>query len=397
MFPADASPGVAVWCMNAKHGTPGTQVCTARHDQGMRWQARWVAEGQERSKSFAKKADAEAKVREVTSDVHTGAYVDRRKSSAAFRTVAEEWYTAKQAKCTPSTLSGYRSVLDSTVLPRWGDVRLSDITHADVQQWVTWMTTSKDARQPKSSKSEINDKRAPLSARSAVSATGLVKQILDYAIRTKRLASNPTNGLELPRVVAKRDRALTVDEVAALVAAAEGGTGPILQALAYTGCRFSELAALRVGDVDIERRRIMVDKGVTVARRKLAHGNTKTHQSRSIPILTSALVDTLEKVTAGRAPDEYLFPEPNGGPMRNWYLRNRFDKACATAGLTGITLKSLRHTAGSLAISVGGASVVAAQRLLGHKDATTTLRVYSHLLPDDFDNLTAAMDRATTR
>ena len=48
--------------MNAKHGTPATLVCTARHDQGQRWQARWVGDGQERSKSFAKKTAAEAYV-----------------------------------------------------------------------------------------------------------------------------------------------------------------------------------------------------------------------------------------------------------------------------------------------------------------------------------------------
>ncbi|EHB45757.1 integrase family protein [Mycolicibacterium rhodesiae JS60] len=80
--------------------------------------------------------------------------------------------------------------------------------------------------------------------------------------------------------------------------------------------------------------------------------------------------------------------------MRNSYFRWRSDKACEGAGLTGISIKTLRHTTGSLALAQG-ASVVTAQKLLGHKDATTTLRVYSHMLPDDFDNLAAAMDEAT--
>jgi site-specific recombinase XerC len=36
------------------------------------------------------------------------------------------------------------------------------------------------------------------------------------------------------------------------------------------------------------------------------------------------------------------------------------------------------------------------QKLLGHRNATTTTNVYAHLLPADFGNLAAAMDAATT-
>ena len=79
--------------------------------------------------------------------------------------------------------------------------------------------------------------------------------------------------------------------------------------------------------------------------------------------------------------------------MRNSFLRWRFDRACEVAGLTGISLKTLRHTAGSLALA-SGASLPTASRLLGHARVSTTADVYSHALPDDFDNLAAAMDKA---
>lgn len=382
--------------MNAKHGEPGTLVCTSRHDQGMRWQARWVGDGQERSKSFARKAEADAYAKQMAAEIVTGTYVDTSKSSTTFRTVAEEWFSAKCSGLKPSTAAGYRSLLDRTVLPRWGDVRLADITHADIQSWVTWLTTNKDARQTRSKNAELNAKRRPLSARRAVQAHGRLKQILAYAVRTKRLAANPADEIELPRVVSKQDRALSHAEVAALVDAA-GDAAPIMLTLAYTGARFSELAGLRVGNVDLERRRILLSRGVTqVTGLGLVEDTTKNHQIRSVPILTTALADTLRTVIAGRSKDDYLFPAPDGGPMRNSYFRWRFDKACAAVGLTGISIKTLRHSAGSLALSEG-ASVVTAQRLLGHKHASTTLNVYAHMLPDDFDNLAAAMDKATSR
>lgn len=394
LYPGDASPGDAVWCVNAKHGEPGTLVCTARHGQGLRWQVRWVGDGQERSKSFAKKVEAQAHEAKIVAELTTGAYIDTKRSAATFGTVAEEWFTGKRASLKPSTVGGYRSLLDMTILPRWAQVRLADITHADIQQWVTWMTTSKDARQPRTTDEAKNAKRKPLSSRRAEQALSIFKQTLSYAIRTKRLASNPADHIARPRVVHRQQRSLTHSEVAALVEAAEDA-GPIIHTLAYTGCRFGELAALRVGSVDLKRRRILVSSAVAqVTGVGLVEDTTKTHQARTVPILTTALADTLKAVVEGRASGDYLFPAPAGGPMRNSYFRHRFDKACRTAGLEGVSIKTLRHTAGSLALAQG-ASVVTAQRLLGHKDATTTLRVYSHMLPDDFDRLAEAMDEAT--
>jgi integrase len=125
----------------------------------------------------------------------------------------------------------------------------------------------------------------------------------------------------------------------------------------------------------------------------LIEGTTKTHQGRSAPILTDALADSLKLVMHGRSPDDYLFPGRGGGPLRNDYLSWRFDKAAQRAGLAGITIKTLRHTAGSLALQ-SGASVVTVQKLLGHRNATTTMNVYSHMLPDDFDTLAAKMNVA---
>jgi integrase len=394
-WPTDADqPGC--WCTDAKHGATGTLVTTTRHNTGRRWLARWVdSAGQERSKSFDRKRDADDHVKQVTADLHTGSYVDAKRSATTFGSVAEEWLTAKTPGLKPSTAGGYRSLLDHTLLPRWCDTKLADITHGDVQAWVTWMTTSKDARRPRTDDSDKNTERKPLSARRAVQAHGVLKQVLAFAIRTKRLAANPCDDIELPRVIHKGETALTHQQVAALVAAAEDA-GPVILTLAYTGLRFGELAALRVADVDLARRRILVSKAVAqVTGTGLVEDTTKTSATRSVPILTNELARTLTTAAEGRTGTEYLFPAPEGGAMRNSYFRWRFDKACAGSGLTGISPKTLRHTAGSLALA-SGASVVTVQRLLGHQDATTTLRVYSHMMPDDFGNLAVAMNTAVS-
>jgi integrase len=76
------------------------------------------------------------------------------------------------------------------------------------------------------------------------------------------------------------------------------------------------------------------------------------------------------------------------------WFRVRFDRAVAKLDLEGVTPHTLRHSAGSLALA-SGASVVIVQKLLGHRNATTTLNTYSHQLSDEFDNLAAAMDKAS--
>ena len=96
---------------------------------------------------------------------------------------------------------------------------------------------------------------------------------------------------------------------------------------------------------------------------------------------------------AGRSPDELVFPHHDGSWIpRDWFAL-RLEKASAAVGLAGVTPHILRHTAGSLALA-SGASVVTVQKLLGHQSAITTMNVYAHQLPDDFDDLAAAMDVA---
>jgi integrase len=393
-WPADGSDG-PLWCTDPKHGTPGTLVCTARHGKGKRWAARVVdGNGFESSKSFDRKAEAEAYVKRVSADLVTGKYVDTRKSAVTFREVSEEWLATQRTRLKPSSIGGYESLLRMTVWPRWGDAKLSEISHADVQNWLVWLTTSKKARQPRTPDEDKNANRKPLSARRAVQAHGIVKQVLDYAVRTGRLGLNPAIGIERPRVVHRRETTLTHAQVAALVKAA-GDAGPIIQTLAYTGLRFGELAALRVRDVDTKCRRILVSKAVAqVTGVGLVEDTTKTSQVRSVPILTTELTNVLADLIAGREPDEYLFPAPDGGSMRNSYFRWRLDTACAATGLIGVSIKTLRHTAGSLALAIPGTSIVVVSKLLGHANVTTTMNVYSHMLPDGFDNLAAAMDTA---
>jgi integrase len=410
-YPADHADG-PVWCIDGSHAkTPGTLVCTVRHGTGKRWMARWVdRDSNERSKSFDRKSDAVRHIEQTTTALGTGTYADPQRSAVTFGTVAEAWIATK-AKRAPKTVAGYRGLLDTQVLPKWKDEPLRDITHERLQTWITWLSTDPSARQRKTT----GENPAGLSPARVIQTHQVVRQVLSYAVRAKYLAVNPAADIELPSKPQSKDLALTHDQVRTLadeIANAEGAvrhrsdttvarTSPeslavMVRLLAYTGLRYGECAALRVGDVDTRRRRIMVGRSVTGVRKQgRIEGDTKTHQRRSVPILTTALADELKQVVNRRDPSEFLFPGPDGGSMSIGWFRVRFDRAVTQLGLEGVTPHTLRHTAGSLALA-SGASVVTVQKLLGHLNATTTMNVYSHQLPDDFDTLAAAMDRATS-
>jgi integrase len=337
-YPADAGPGEPIWCTDPRHGTPGTQVSTQRHGQGQRWQARWVGEGLERSKSFAKKADAERHLRGVVADLETGNYADPQRSAVTFGTVAESWLKTKEAaNRAPKTIGGYRGLLDVAILPKWREARLRDITHERPQDWVTWLSTDPAARQHKRKDSTEN---AGLSPARVIQIHQVVSQVLGYALRGQ-----------------VRGQQRRGPPAATL--------GTMVRFLAYSGLRFGEYVALRVADIDTGKRRVLVSRSVTQVRgRGRIEGDTKTHQRRAVPILTTALTEELSRLIEGRDPGEFLFPGPDGGAMSIRWFRVRFDRAVATLGVAEVTPRTLRHSAGSLALQ-SGASVATVQKLLG--------------------------------
>ena len=98
-------------------------------------------------------------------------------------------------------------------------------------------------------------------------------------------------------------------------------------------------------------------------------------------------------IVPGNPPaDDPLFAGPGGGLLRgNNFRRRFFDRAAASAGLSGVTPHDLRHTAASLALSAG-ANVKAVQRMLGHASAAMTLDVYAGLFGDDLDAVADRLD-----
>jgi integrase len=211
-----------------------------------------------------------------------------------------------------------------------------------------------------------------------------------------RIPRNPCDGVKLPKRQHADRGYLTHAQVAALTEAVERDA-TLIRFLAYTGVRWGEMAALRVQDCDMLRRRVNVSRAVTESG-GLVWSTPKNHERRSVPF-PAALADGLAALMVGRDRDALVFTDQRGGVLRNSNWRARvFAPAVAKCqnaddSFPTITPHDLRHTAASLAISAG-ANVKAVQRMLGHAKASMTLDVYADLFDTDLEAVAVELDAA---
>jgi integrase len=347
--------------------------------------------GKEHARHFKRKVDAQRWLNSVTAALETGTYVDPRAGKITVGEWAKKWFEG-QAQLKPTTRSRYRSILDMHVLPHWSAYHLVAVSHADVQAWVA---------------QQYAQGAAPATVRKHFRVLSL---ILDLAVRDGRLARNPCQKVNLPRVQQAQRRYLThaqvhrlADETCSLRAGSRlpyreresiASYRVVVLVLAYCGLRWGELAALKVKRVDLRRRRIEVAESVVEVDGLLTWGVPKGYERRSVPI-PAFIAEDLREQLAGRGPEDLVFTGLRaGGVLRNRVFRRAgFDTAAQSLGLDGLVPHELRHTAASLAVS-SGANVKAVQRMLGHASAAMTLDTYADLFDEDLDAVAERLDLA---
>ncbi len=125
---------------------------------------------------------------------------------------------------------------------------------------------------------------------------------------------------------------------------------------------------------------------------RLVFGPTKTYQSRSVP-LPRFLCDELVSLLAGKGQEDFVFPGPEGGPLRhgNFYTHH-FKPPVRQAGLPEtLRFHDLRHSFAGFLIAEGAHPRAIMERM-GHSSITVTLNTYGHILPGLEEQLTEALD-----
>ena len=272
----------------------------------------------------------------------------RRGKAPLFREfVSDPWRGACYDRCKPSTQRGFRSILNSQLLPAFGSQRLDRITRVSVIQWF-----------------EKHSKTAPRNANRALT---LLRLILNHALACGHVDANPACGIrrnpetQLNRFLSREEirRLHIVLDRYAQGSPSQAQQADIIRLLLLTGCRKNEIVRLRWEEVKDDSLELRDSK--TGPRTVMLNGPARDIVER--------------RMEQGVGP--WVFPSVNdpsraqyhGLPL--WYAVRR------EAGIEDVRLHDLRHTVASQAV-MNGVSLPVVARLLGHSNVRMTMR-YAHV------------------
>ncbi|MBI4611804.1 MAG: site-specific tyrosine recombinase XerD [Candidatus Rokubacteria bacterium] len=229
---------------------------------------------------------------------------------------------------------------------------------------------------PELSRYLLQLRRNGLSPRSIARHLSAVRGLYRFLVREGHLCRDPTDQLESPRQPQRLPRTLSLEEVGALVEAADGRTAvglrdrALLEILYATGMRASECCSLRIEDVNLSA-------GYVVP-------TGKGSRQRLVPVGAQALHWLRRYLQEGRpalvrAGDPgTLFVNRRGGRLSRQGLWGIIKKAARRVGVRRVVSPhTLRHSFASHLLE-RGADLRSVQAMLGHADISTT-QIYTHL------------------
>lgn len=332
-----------------------------KRDNG-RWRARYRDDaGKEHARHFDRKVDAQRWLDEVTASVVTGQYVDPRAGRMTF----DAWFSTWSEQQVWASMTQVQADLVRRTVT-FGSVPLSQLRESHLQAWVKHMSANDYAA------NTIHTRVMP------------VRAALRAAVRERRIATDPSAGITLPRR-ANRSTSLQVAthaEVGRLLAASEPRMRAFVAVCAFAGLRLGEAAGLQVDDIDFLRRRLHVSRQVQKRRGGPSEIKAPKYESARAVFLSDELLQLLaahvEHHVTG--PGRFLFTGSANQPIPPTTVHHWWMRLCRRAEVERLTIHGLRHYFASGLIA-SGCDVVTVQRSLGHKSPSVTLDTYSHLWP----------------
>lgn len=324
------------------------------------------------------KKDAERAMHEFIREIEKGYYMTDSKITIAewLDTWLEVYITPNVS---PTTLSRYEGMIKRYIKPLIGHIQVQQLTTLAVQAWVNSLKVS------------------PITQKEMAVATikhsyHVLKGSLDKAVLAGIIPRSPCSGIMLPK--GQKKPAVVYDEaqIKQLIAAAKGTEMEIVIDIELClGLRRGELLGLQWDDIDFEKNQIHVVRNRVVVNGKSIVKDPKTESSRRTVDVPVQLIQKLRqhktncianRLRLGKdyTVTDFVIVHPDGRPIYPEYLSQLFTKLQKKADLPKCRFHDLRHLCASIML-MQGVNVKVAQEHLGHKDISTTMNIYSHVLP----------------
>ena len=327
------------------------------------------------------KRDAQRRLRELLLNVEQGTYVKSDRLTVA--QFLEEWLQDYVATNTaPRTAEGYQQIVRTRLIPALGSLPLLGLRPHHIQKYYS-----------QALESGRRDGKGGLSALTVHHHHRVLYEALRHGVKHGILIRNVAEAVDAPRPEHKELAILAASDVQLILdACKETAYYVLFFTLAYTGLRRSELLGLRWGDVDLEKSTLSVVQALhQLHGGKYILREPKTKRSRRqialSPLLAIALWEhrlkqeqaqkLLGKPLESR---DLVFSHPDGRPIRPDSVTRAFHKIAESVRLRGVRLHDLRHAHATILLQQGVNPKIVQERL-GHSSVSTTLDIYSHVLP----------------
>ncbi len=218
---------------------------------------------------------------------------------------------------------------------------------------------------------------SPATARRRISA---LRQFYRFLLQDNVRADDPTSRLDAPKRARSLPKTLSVDEITALIDAAESPRDRALIELLYgAGLRVSELVSLPMRAAPRPGQDHMIIEGKGGKERLVALGGPAL---AALAAHLEARAGALPKVEAQREKAQrWLFPSASAadGKLTRRRVAQILEAAAVKAGISPARVSPhvLRHAFATHLVE-GGADLRTVQTLLGHADIATT-QIYTHV------------------
>ena len=294
----------------------------------------------------------------------------------------EEWFAHASPDFSPSTRLGTRRILDQHLVPAFGAIPLRKLKTKDIDALYAALRAGKASA------------TRPLRASTIRRVHGVLHVALQQGVRWGWLPANPASSASPPRVLTPEIKPPSTAELGrlfneALTFAPDLATYVVVASA--TGARRSEVIALRWRDVDLEAGRVSIAHGLVLGPDGLVEKDTKIHASRTVSIDTTTVARLMEhhgRMSARAAlcgvvlsDAAFVFSDSpdQAEPWRPDSTSRRFTQLRERCKLPTLRLHDLRHYVATTMLT-SGVDVRTVAGRLGHRNASTTLNVYSHFL-----------------
>ena len=324
------------------------------------------------------KKEAERAMHEYIRELEKGYYVTD--SKITINEWIDTWLDVYiTPNVSPTTLSRYQGMIKRYIKPIIGSMQVQNLNTLAVQAWVNGLKTS-----PSSGK--------PMAAATIKHAYHVLKGSMDKAVLAGIISRTPCAGIMLPKGQKKAAVIYNEAQIQQLIGAAKGTEMELVIDMELClGLRRGELLGLWWQDIDWDKKQVHIVRNRVVVNGKSVVKEPKTANGVRIIDMPDQLVQKLRKhkltCTGNRmrlgsayTDSDYIIVHPDGRPIYPEYLSQMLTKLQKKANLPQYRFHDLGHLCATIML-LQGVNVKVAQERLGHKDISTTMNIYSHVLP----------------